>query len=130
MSKQKKPRPRSKNAIQPKARGARLNNFARSLLREWNRLELPMADATVIVAVSGGADSVALLLAVDELITSQRLKPKIVVAHLNHKLRGKVSDADARWVTALSKKLGYAVVTRAVNVKKRAAKSGDNLEQS
>src|SRR5207244_11741135 len=60
----------------------------------------------------------------------KKLKITIVIAHLNHKLRGKASDADARWVTKTSKKLGHQVAISSVNVQRHAAKSGDNLEQA
>ncbi len=89
-----------------------------------------MTDATAVVAVSGGADSVALLLSLDELIKSGRLKLEVLVFHLNHRLRGKASAADARWVEALAKKLGYKSAIESIDVKGRAAKTGDNLEQA
>lgn len=108
---------------------ARLSRFAQSLLREWKRLALN-TDAPVVVAVSGGADSVALLLSLNELVKIERLKFEIIVAHLDHRLRGKVSDADARWVEGLAKELGYSARIGRVDVKKRAAKTGDNLEQA
>src|SRR5207244_9257044 len=54
----------------------------------------------------------------------------IVIAHLNHKLRGKASDADGRWVTRISKRLDHQVAISSVNVQRHAAKSGDNLEQA
>ncbi|MDX6384468.1 MAG: tRNA(Ile)-lysidine synthase [Blastocatellia bacterium] len=108
---------------------ARLSRFAQSLLREWKRLDLT-TNAPVVVAVSGGADSVALLLALNELVKSGRFKLEMVVAHLDHRLRGEASDADARWVEGLATELGYDVRVGRVDVKRRAAKTGDNLEQS
>jgi len=69
-----------------------------------------MADETVIVAVSGGADSTALLLALHELKNSSKLTINICVAHLDHKLRD-TSGQDAKWVAELAKKLGYESVT-------------------
>lgn len=107
-----------------------MSRFAQSLLREWKRLNLPVTDVTVVVAVSGGADSVALLLSLDELIKARRLKPNLLVAHLNHRLRGKASDADAGWVALLAKRLGHKAVAGRIDVKRRAAKTGDNLEQA
>ncbi len=107
----------------------RLSSFARSLLPEWKQLDLPAERATVVVAVSGGADSVALLLSLDELVKSKRLKLRIIVAHLDHRLRGKSSDADSDWVALLAKGLNHRVALRSVDVKRLAAKTGDNLEQ-
>lgn len=110
--------------------GGRLSKFAQSLLREWKKLELPTSSAGVVIAVSGGADSVALLLALDELVKSEKLALKIIVAHLDHRLRKAASNADARWVTLLSKRLGYVAITGRVDVAKRASRGGDNLEQA
>jgi tRNA(Ile)-lysidine synthase len=107
-----------------------MSRFAQTLLREWKRLDLPVIDACVIVAVSGGADSVALLLSLDELIKSRRLRIELLVAHLNHRLRGKASDADASWVASLAKRLGHKAAVGSIDVKRRAAKTGDNLEQA
>src|SRR5439155_18487620 len=63
-------------------------------------------------------------------IKKKKLEIKIIVAHLNHKLRGQASDADAAWVGEISKQLGHRVATASTDVKRRAAKSGDNLEQA
>lgn len=107
-----------------------ISRFSQLLLREWKRLDLPVTNAVVVVAVSGGADSVAMLLALDELIRSDRLNLRILVAHLNHRLRGKVSEADASWVRSLAENLGHRLAVGGIDVKRRAAKTGDNLEQS
>ena len=49
-----------------------------------------------LIGVSGGRDSVALLDALVDLGYN-----KLVVCHLNHQLRGRSSDADARFVEKL-----------------------------
>jgi len=46
-----------------------------------------MSSETIVVAVSGGADSTALLLALHELQAASKLSVNICVAHLDHKLR-------------------------------------------
>lgn len=58
----------------------------------------------ILVGVSGGADSVALLLVLHEL--SLRLSFTVRVAHLNHGLRGEEADLDSRFVKDLCHKLG------------------------
>ena len=71
-----------------------MHKFVLNLVTEWRRLGLPFEGETVIAAISGGADSLALLVALDELRTRKKLDLRIVAAHFNHKLRGRESDAD------------------------------------
>lgn len=110
-------------------RPAPITKFARALLREWRNLKLPLSDAVAVVGVSGGADSVALLLALDELTRANKLNIRIVVAHLDHHLR-KESGDDARWVREIAAPLGHEVSIKRVPVKVLARRSGDNLEQA
>lgn len=84
----------------------------------------------VLVAVSGGADSLALLGALDELLRSGRLKLKLAAAHLDHGLRGERGAEDARWVAEHARSLGYECFTGRADVAGRAAKTRDNLEQA
>ena len=107
----------------------RMNQFPRLLLVEWRKLKLPLADETVVVGVSGGADSTALLLALQELKSAGKLSVKIYVAHLDHKLR-KTSTQDARWVADLAARLGYECVIGRAKVADLARANNDNLEQA
>jgi tRNA(Ile)-lysidine synthase len=61
------------------------------------------SDGALVVAVSGGADSVCLLHILANL--QKELKIKLHIAHLNHQLRGADSDADAEYVADLAHKL-------------------------
>jgi tRNA(Ile)-lysidine synthase len=65
------------------------------------------ASAGIVVAVSGGADSVALTRALDA-ARDPRAPLPLVLAHLNHQLRGLDSDADEEFVTALHAQLSAA----------------------
>ncbi len=60
--------------------------------------------ATVLVALSGGADSVALLYTL--LALGKRHGPAVRAAHVEHGLRGEESLADAAFCEALCKRLG------------------------
>ncbi|HVF51101.1 MAG TPA: tRNA lysidine(34) synthetase TilS [Pyrinomonadaceae bacterium] len=106
--------------------------FARRLLAEWRRLSLPVADGRggVVLAVSGGADSTALLLACAELSRARRLSLKMTVAHLEHGLRGASGERDARRVGELAESLGLPCVVGRARVGERARATGDNLEQA
>src|SRR5215813_1689955 len=104
----------------------RLNQFPRMLLAEWRKLKLPTSDETVIVAVSGGADSTALLLAIEELKSYNKIYTGVCVAHLDHRLR-KTSSKDANWVADLSAKLGLKSVIGRARV---LDETNDNLEQA
>ncbi len=106
-----------------------ISNFAGRLFHSWHSLKLPTSNTRVILAVSGGADSTALLLAMDELVKAEKLALTLTVAHLDHSLR-KVGREDAVWVETLASELGHEFVKRRTDVKKRAAKDGDNLEQA
>lgn len=110
-------------------RTPRLNPLPRMLLAEWRKLKLPFSDETAIVAVSGGADSTALLLAIDELRSAHKLSVKVCVAHLDHRLR-KSSTKDAKWVAGLAEKLGYESIVGRSKVAEIARSNADNLEQA
>ena len=107
--------------------GSRLHTFPRLLFSEWRSLKLP-TNETVIVAVSGGADSTSLLLALDELNKAQKTSLRICVAHLDHGIRSN-SKKDARWVRNLVKQLGLKSVIGHANAADEAASSSKNLEQ-
>jgi tRNA(Ile)-lysidine synthase len=68
----------------------------------------------LLVAVSGGPDSVCLLHILSEL--RQELDIELHVAHLNHQLRGAASDADADYVAKLAKRLNIPATVESRNV--------------
>ena len=106
----------------------RVNQFSRMLLVEWRKLKLPTSGETVVVAVSGGADSTALLLAIEELNRSNKLYTGVCVAHLDHRIR-KSSSKDAKWVADLSAKLGFKRVIGRDKVIDDDGETNENLEQ-
>ena len=108
----------------------RRSGFARRLFAEWKRLGLPTKREAVIVAVSGGADSLALVLALEELSGAGRLALGVTVAHLDHGLRAEAGESDARWVADVSARLGFEFALGRASVGERAAEGKDNLEQA
>src|SRR5687767_3877665 len=101
-----------------------MHKFVRSLITEWRKLDLPLTGRSV-VAVSGGADSVSLILALDDLVKRKKLDQHFVIAHFNHKLRGRESDADEGLVKRLAADLGLEFVPGSAKISRRG-----NLEQN
>jgi tRNA(Ile)-lysidine synthase len=77
----------------------------------------------VLLAVSGGLDSVALVAVMSKLADIQ-----IVIAHVNHNLRGKQSDADQQFVSDLAEKLGIKMVIESVDVTGFAERNALSIE--
>jgi len=69
----------------------------------------------IMVAVSGGADSVALLLILRELESAGELTIAGVV-HLNHRLRGEDADEDERFCAALAHRVGVRFISERIDV--------------
>ena len=75
----------------------------------------------VLVGVSGGADSVGLLLVLVELVRSGKLNIELALAHLEHGIRGEQSRADAEFVADLAKVSDLPIWTEAIDVPALAA---------
>jgi len=88
----------------------------------------------VVVAVSGGPDSVALLRALVTLKAQGADSGRLTVAHFNHQLRGDESDEDERFVRRLTASLasaghtGLSLHCQRCEVRSQAAKEANNLE--
>lgn len=82
----------------------------------------------VLIAVSGGCDSMVLLSAL------QKLAPKnhwqLHLAHLNHQLRGRSSDADERLVRRTAERLLLPLVVERADVRKFARAHKVSLEMA
>lgn len=103
-----------------------MDSFVRKLLTEWRRLGLPFDSATALIAVSGGADSISLALAMAELKRLKKLGLQFVIAHYNHNLRGAKSDKDQKMVESLAAALGMKFVT---DKAKSLSTTSKNLEE-
>lgn len=98
-----------------------------ALVREVARALGPPDGGGLVVAVSGGHDSVALARAVA--LARGTAAGKLVLAHLNHRLRGAESDGDEAFVAELAAQLpGAEFCTTRLDVAATAEQSGENLE--
>jgi len=83
----------------------------------------------VLVAVSGGADSVALLSVLRELAGGAGRAYRLTAAHLDHGLRDGSAD-DARFVAELAQQYGIACVSRRIDVAAVAGREGMGVEEA
>jgi tRNA(Ile)-lysidine synthase len=84
---------------------------------------------TVIVGVSGGPDSVALLRVLDEL-AEKHLAVALVAAHLNHGLRGKAADEDQAFVENLALRLKLPCEAARADIRAEAEAAGIGIEEA
>ncbi len=82
----------------------------------------------ILVAVSGGLDSMVLLHALKKL--SSRHEWKIVIAHFNHQLRGRASDADENLVRKTAAAMKLPFVAGRADVKQFSKKSKLSIEMA
>ncbi len=82
----------------------------------------------VLVGVSGGADSVCLLLALSEL--RKEMEFSLEVVHVEHGIRGEESLQDAQFVEDLCKRLQVPYQVHSVDVPAYAAEEGLGLEEA
>jgi len=89
---------------------------------------LVIGKVPLVVAVSGGADSVCLLHVL--LGLKAELGAELHVAHLDHQLRGADSRADARYVADLARRLGVPATIERRDVQGHHSRRGASLEET
>jgi len=103
-----------------------LSAFAERVLGTVREQALLSAGDRVVVAVSGGPDSMALLEALVEL--GERLGLSLWVAHLDHGLRGPAAAADAEFVAARAAALGLPAKRGRADVAAERRRRGGSIE--
>ncbi|MFH1477755.1 MAG: tRNA lysidine(34) synthetase TilS [Verrucomicrobiota bacterium] len=99
-----------------------------SVIQTIRRHNLIARGQHILVAVSGGADSVALLAVLRRLASVWKFR--LTVAHLNHGIRGPAAAADAAFVAKLARRWKLEFVGGRVNVRSRARRMGISLEMA
>lgn len=100
-----------------------MTKLEKKLRASLRKLEINKQDR-VLVAISGGADSTALL----DALARWKKAEQLFAAHLNHLLRGAESDADETFVRAITGHLHVPVFIDRENVAACAAHEKKNLE--
>jgi tRNA(Ile)-lysidine synthase len=105
-----------------------VEQLATRLLAKIRRHNLLKPGDRVGVAVSGGADSVALLRLLLEL--RDELGVVLSVVHFNHQLRGAESDADQTFVEELARHHALEIQVGSENVSQQAAAAKKSIEHT
>ena len=100
----------------------------RRLLDHLSEAKMLPLGARVGVAVSGGADSIALLRLLHAL--REKLGVTLAVLHFDHSLRGAASDADEEFVSLLSGELGLPYFAERADVAAAARQNRWNIEDA
>jgi tRNA(Ile)-lysidine synthase len=105
-----------------------VSEFLQRAESEIQNRRLLVRGQKILVAVSGGADSMVLLHALNSL--AGKMRWKIAVAHFNHQLRGRNSDADEKLVRRTAADLKLPVVVEQADVKSFADNSKLSVEMA
>ncbi|MFA6917476.1 MAG: tRNA lysidine(34) synthetase TilS [Candidatus Gracilibacteria bacterium] len=84
--------------------------------------------STIILGVSGGPDSIFLLYILQKLIKTHPVK--IIIAHVNHMLRGIESNLDEKFIKALAKEENHTVHILKKDIGKLSKTLGKGLEET
>jgi tRNA(Ile)-lysidine synthase len=94
-------------------------------IREYNLIE---KNEKITVALSGGADSVCLLMILFNL--KKKLDISLDAVHINHCLRGEESDRDEEFCREICRKYNINLEVFNVDVRKRMKDSGEGTEEA
>jgi len=106
----------------------RVSEFLQRTESEIQNRRLFSRGQKILVAVSGGSDSLVLLHILNSFVKKNRWQ--ISVAHFNHQLRGRASDADEKLVRQTAKKLRLKFFAGGADVKKFAVQSKASVEMA
>jgi len=107
-----------------------LQKIEHKILKTMNKYHLIKPNESILISVSGGADSIALLRILHSINIAKKMHLRLLVAHLNHRLRGNSSEEDERFVREISKELSLPVFSKSIKIKKIAHDAKHSLEET
>lgn len=104
----------------------KFTHLEKKVLRTVSKYGMVKKGDHVLMAVSGGADSMALLGCFRRI--APRFNLTLTAAHLNHGIRGAEGDADERFIQDYCSQLGIPYIAEAADIKCEATTTKQNLE--
>lgn len=105
-----------------------LTEFENKVADFITKNELFVSKSKVLLAISGGADSIALLHVINALKNHGVLNIDLHCAHINHQLRAEQADRDEDFVYKLATSLKLVVTTKRINVCHYASENKLSIE--
>ncbi len=105
-----------------------MNLFLRKVYATVLKNTLVQKGDSILVAVSGGMDSVCLLFVLDCL--KEEFSWELAIAHFNHKTRGEDSEEDARFVQGLGLELNLQTFVQAMDVQAAQAQMKTSFQDA
>lgn len=96
-------------------------NLIERVLKTIRNYEMLKSGDTVLVAVSGGSDSIFLLQVLSHLKNKLKLK-KLIVCNLDHGIRGKESSEDSLFVKKITEDLNLGFIHKKIDLSKKRSK--------
>ena len=101
-----------------------MNKITEDTIRRYNLIE---KGETVVCGLSGGADSVAMILVLSEL--SHTMGFNVCAAHLNHMIRGQEADEDENFVRELCLRHNIPLYAKQISAVQYSEEHGYGLEE-
>lgn len=95
-------------------------NTIKAVLNNNEKYNLFQPNDTIVVGISGGADSVCLLDILHKISVNYNYNFNLILAHINHGIRGETAKRDEDFVEEIAMKYGYDFVCKHVDVPKFA----------
>jgi tRNA(Ile)-lysidine synthase len=92
--------------------------------------ELVSSEDRILLAVSGGADSVVMAAVIHRIQLDRPVCRGLAIGHVNHHLRGSESDADEQFVRQLADQWDLPVLVRSVDVAAQRRSHKQSMETS
>ena len=108
----------------------RLDKLSFSVFNTINTHQLITSGDAIMVGVSGGPDSIALVKILHTINAAKCLRLRFVVAHLNHQLRGKSAEEDAQFVRDFAAGLSLSCMVKEVDVQRIADQTKCSIEEA
>ena len=106
-----------------------MNNFEKKVFETIKKERLIENGDRLVLAVSGGPDSICLLNVLNEIKKEKIIEFNIVVAHVNHMIREEAGE-DEKFVKDFCEKIGVEFYSKSIDVQKIANNNKIGLEEA